>query len=265
MYEELYEPLPDRELYLKRLQVEASGNLNVEYLDRLILAHQSRIPFENLDIFELGKCIDLSTQGLFDKVILKKRGGYCFELNALFDRLLSELGYQVYPCLSRILRGKDFIPPALHRGILVLVQGQTWFCDVGYGGPMPGGALLVEDGYEKTCCNQTFGIEQSDEYWWTVVYLSGGRQEKILQFTLMPQGPVDFLASNEYCSRNENSVFLQQRMVNLRTADGSMSIVNDIFSQISNQQRTEKKIQSPKELNHILKDYFGIKLSAKEP
>ena len=261
MYEELYEPLPDRELYLKRLQLEAAGNLNVEYLDRLIVAHQFQIPFENLDIFELEKRIDLSTQSLFDKIILKKRGGYCFELNALFDRLLSELGYQAYPCSSRILRGKDFIPPALHRGILVLVQGQTWFCDVGYGGPMPGGALLVEDGYEKTCCRQTFRIERSDEYWWTVVYLSGGRQEKILQFTLMPQEPVDFLAPNEYCSRNENSVFLKQRMVNRRTADGSLSIVNDTFSRICNRQRTEKKIQSPEELNQILNNYFGIHLA----
>lgn len=258
MYEELYEPLPNRALYLKRLEIEPPQELDAAYLDRLIYAHQSQIPFENLDIYELGKQIDLSTRSLFEKVVINERGGYCFELNALFDRLLSELGYQACPCTSRILRGKNFVPPPLHRGILVNIQNQIWFCDVGYGGPMPGGALLVEEGYEKTCCGQTFRIERGDEYWWTVVYLSGDREEKILQFTLMPQGPVDFLAPNEYCSRNQKSVFLQQRLVNRRTADGSLSIVNDTFSQISNRQRTEKKIQSHDELNQILKDYFGI-------
>lgn len=258
MYKELYEPLPDQELYLNRLQMETPPALDVEYLDRLICAHQCRIPFENLDIFEQNRPIDLSIRSLFEKIVKNQRGGYCFELNALFERLLKELGFQVYACSSRILRGKDYTPASLHRGTLVKIEGKLWFCDVGYGGPMPAGALMVSDGYTKTCCGQTFRIEREDEYWWTLVYISGEKTERVLQFTLMPQDPVEFLAPNEFCSRNEKSLFLQQRMVNLRTESGNLSIVNDTFIQVKDRIRTEKKIQSREELNQILKECFGI-------
>lgn len=258
MYEELYAPLPDKEAYLERLKIEPPNTVDVKYLDRLIYAHQCYIPFENLDIYDFRKEINLGTEVLFEKVIAQKRGGYCFELNALFCMLLREYRYDAYPCASRILRGKDYIPPMLHRGTLVRMQEELWFCDVGYGGPMPGGALLVSDGFEKTCCKQTFRIERADEYWWTLCYLSGNNKEAILQFTTMPLGPVDFVTANDYCSRNENSLLLKQRMVNRRTPQGSCSVVNDTYYETINGEKTEKKIQSREELNQILKDFFGI-------
>jgi N-hydroxyarylamine O-acetyltransferase len=129
---------------------------------------------------------------------------------------------------------------------------------VGYGGPMPGGALLVADGFEKTYCGQTFRIDRADTYWWTLSYVSVRETEKILQFTTMPLEPVELLAPNEYCSKNENSMFLNRRLVNLRTKDGSLAIVDDTFCETADHVRTEKKIQSPEELDQLLKSRFGI-------
>lgn len=258
MFGELYAPLPDRNEYLTRIKMQPPKNIDEAYLDQLIYSHQCYIPFENLDIFEFQKPIDLGIEKVFQKVIHQKRGGYCFELNSLCYMLLKELGYDAYPCAARIVRGKDFTPPILHRGILIRMEGSLLFCDVGYGGPMPAGALLVEDGYEKTCSGQRFRIDCADEYWWTVSYISKGGAEKILQFTTMPQEPVDYIAPNEYCSRNESSVFLNKRLLNLRTKNGSRSIVDDTFTEISNHVRTEKKIQTREDLNQILKQYFGI-------
>jgi len=258
MYAQLYTPLPDLNLYLDRIQITKPAKADLKNLNDLIYAHQCHIPFENLDIFEFHKFIDLGIEKLFEKVILRNRGGYCFELNTLFSAFLREYGFKVQLCTCRILRGKDFIPPSLHCGILVTLKEKLWFCDVGYGGPMPGGALLVEDGFEKTYWGQTFRIDRADSYWWTVHYVSGQEQEKILQFTTMPQKPVEFLAPNEYCSRNENSVFLNERLVNMRTKNGSLSIVNDTFYETVDHVRTEKKIPSPEKLDQLLKSRFGI-------
>ena len=260
MYEELYCPLPDKGRYLERLQIDAPKKADLEQLNSLIYANQCRIPFENLDIFELKKPISLGIEDIFHKVIVKKRGGYCFELNALFLSLLKECGFDAYSCKCRILRRKNFIPPSLHQGILVKLDGKLWFCDVGYGGPMPAGALLVEDSFKAAYCGQTFRIACADSYWWTVSYASGEETEKIIQFTTMPQEPVEFLAPNEYCSKNENSVFLNTCFVNRRTEHGSLSITNDKFTEINNRKRKERKIQSPEELNLILKTCFGIEL-----
>lgn len=260
MYPELYTKLPDRGKYLERIKAKMPQIPDLNNINTLILANQCHIPFENLDICTFQKEISLGIEDIYEKVILKKRGGYCFELNALFLALLQECGYQAYSCRCRILRGKNFTPPSLHRGILVELKEQLWFCDVGYGGPMPAGALLVEDGFEATYSDQTFRIDRADRYWWTMSYISDKGTEKIIQFTTMPQDPVEFLAPNEYCSQNEKSVFRSIRLVNLRTPGGSLSITNDLFTEINNRRRREKKIQSPEELNLILKTYFGIEL-----
>lgn len=260
MYEELYVPLPNIEEYLKRIGAKRPEKANLESLNNLIYANQCSVPFENLDIIELKKRINLGTEALYDKIVVRKRGGYCFELNGLFLALLKVCGFDAYSCLCRIRRGRDFIPPSLHRGILVHLDGELWFCDVGYGGPMPGGALLVEDGFEATYYGQTFGITAADSYWWTIRYGSGKDVERIMEFTIMPQDAVEFLAPNEYSSRNETSIFCSTRVVNKRTPTGSVSIVGDLFTEIKDGNREEKKIQSPKELDQILKHHFGLAL-----
>jgi len=260
MYEELYAPLPNKQAYLERMKIVDNEEPSLERLNSLILAHQCNIPFENLDVFEFNKEISLGIETLFEKIITNKRGGYCFELNALFMTLLEECGFDVYACYCRILRGKDYIPPCLHRGTLVNIAGQLWFVDVGYGGPMPAGALLVEDGYEATYCNQTFRVEKTDEYWWTISYLSSHGTEKIMQFTTMPQGAVEFLSPNEFCSKNKDSVFRNVRLVNRRTPMGSLSITGDIFTEIKDGERSEKKMQTQEELEQALDKYFEIVL-----
>ena len=133
MYEKLYEPLPDTAAYLERLGLEPPRELNREYLDGLVYAHQCRIPFENLDVYAFHRPISLGIADLFQKIVMNKRGGYCFEMNALFTALLNALGYHAWACMCRILRSKDYIPPVMHRGVLVELDGQLYFCDVGYG------------------------------------------------------------------------------------------------------------------------------------
>lgn len=261
MYEALYAPLPDRELYLQRIGARMPLQADLEHLNRLIYAHQCQVAFENLDIFELDQRIDLGIQSLYDKIVVRKRGGYCFELNGLFLPLLKACGFQGYSCRCRIVRGKDYLPPSLHRGILVNLQGNLWFCDVGYGGPMPAGALKVTDGFKAEYCGQTFRIDRFDAYWWTVSYVGAKKTEQLIQFTTMPYEPVEFLLPNEYCSRNETSLFRTTRIVNRRTPEGSYGIKDDVFTIISSQKRTEKKIQSREELNLILKTYFDIALT----
>lgn len=91
MYENLYEPIPDTELYLKRLGTASRPVLDKSYLDALVFAHQCRIPFENLDVYEYHRPISLGITDLYNKVILGGRGGYCFELNALFTRFLQSM------------------------------------------------------------------------------------------------------------------------------------------------------------------------------
>ena len=108
MYEELYSPIPDVGAYLERLHLPEPEVPDREYLNRLIYAHQKYIVFENLDSYLYRRPVSLGTEELFEKIIVNGRGGFCFELNGLFARLLRELGYHAAGCIVRIVRKKDF-------------------------------------------------------------------------------------------------------------------------------------------------------------
>jgi len=259
MYEELYQSIPDSRAYLARIQSESFQKADKESLDKLIYSHQCHIPFENLDVYRFHKPISLSIPYLFHKIVEQKRGGYCFELNGLFTQLLKDLGYHAYSCMCRIVRGKDFTPPVLHRGIIVTLDEKSYYCDVGYGGPMPAGAVCVEDGSHTTLHGETFHISQFYDGWWTLSRTtSEGVFEDILQFYLMPQEAVDFLTLSYYCSTNPDSVFTQKNFFNLRTYTGSINIVDHQFTRVENGKKENKILETQEELDQIVHQEFHI-------
>lgn len=261
MYGYLYAPVPDVDTYLRRLQAGPAKVLDKDYLDSLVYSHQCSIVFENLDICLAHRPISLGIADIFQKVIEGGRGGYCFELNALFTQLLKDLGYTAYPCMCRITRGKDFLPPILHRGILVLLEDGLYFCDVGYGGPMPPGAVLIQDGHSVALHGETFHIRRKDSYWWILSRTtSRGVCEDVLEFYTMPQENVDFIALNEYCSKSEASVFTQRYFVNVRTPSGSKSILGDTFICVEHGETVQRMIADKDDLRQILSCHFGISI-----
>ncbi len=257
MYEELYRPLPDEEAYLKRLNIQKKAVCDEEYLDALIAAHQREIPFENLDVMR-KRAVSLAVEQVFEKVVRQRRGGYCFELNSLFCHLLKCLGFEAFACRSRILRGKDYVPPVLHRGNLVRLNDGLYYCDVGYGGPQPGASVKVEEGYEKEIAGRIFRMNKADEYWWTLSRRLDDGWEEVMQFTTMPQTEVDFVPINVYCSTHPDSVFVQRYMLNRRLENGSISLIGDLFSRTENGIHTEEKVTSRERFWELVEKEFKI-------
>ena len=97
MDEGLYEPLPSVEAYLARIGIDGAKEPTLAFLDELVYAHQCSVPFEDLDICEKHAEISLDIAALFDKIVTRRRGGYCFEQNALFASLLRALGSRCRP------------------------------------------------------------------------------------------------------------------------------------------------------------------------
>ena len=261
MYESMNAPIPDLGRYLERLGMDAAPTVDPDGLNALIWAHQTHVPFEDLNTGLLGLPVDLEIPALYEKVVSKRRGGYCFELNALFVRLLKDLGFDARQVFCRVVRGRDFLPPCLHEGIVVALEGKLYFCDVGFGGPMPAGALRIEDGFGDTIPGESFRISRFDEYWWTISRTaSDGRQEDILQFNTFPQQPQEFLAVNQKCAGDPDSLFVRQLLVNLRTEDGALSVTGDQFTVRAGGRTRTEAIPDAAALHNILKEHFGIDL-----
>ena len=91
MYEEMYAPLPDAKAYAERIGLEWPLTPDLDTLDRIILAHQCMVPFENLQCYDQGQEPSLAIETLFEKIVAQRRGGFCFELNALLLSFLKAL------------------------------------------------------------------------------------------------------------------------------------------------------------------------------
>ena len=90
--------------YLDRLGLEYPRHLDREFLDRLVRRHLEVIPFENLTQVVCHKTVSMDLEQIYEKIVLGRRGGYCFELNSLFLGLVRGLGYKGYPVACRVLR-----------------------------------------------------------------------------------------------------------------------------------------------------------------
>ncbi len=121
----------DLDAYFRRIGFSGARTPTRATLDALCLAHVKAIPFENLDVL-LGRGIDLSDEAIHRKIVHGGRGGYCFEQNTLFFRVLTALGFDTHLVSARVRlqRPRDFTPPRTHVFNVVTLGGERLVADV---------------------------------------------------------------------------------------------------------------------------------------
>lgn len=248
----------DVQAYLTRIGIAAVPEASVSALRALVRAHLETVPFENLDICEGGGVLPLTEDALFDKVVRRRRGGYCFELNRLFYLLLRELGYDCYPAAARVLYRFRELRPLSHRVTVVCLDNQKWLCDVGYGGPGPKGLLSLGTSVTQSVAGEEFSVCGEGGELTIFRHDPDGRQP-LLRFADKPWPEVDFETLNGYFSLHPASVFTQKPVVYLCIPDGQMSLVGDKFTVrrqgLPDEERTVPDSAGKKQL---IKEKFGI-------
>lgn len=127
--------------YLKRIGYDGPLDGSAAVLADLQECHLHAVPYENFDILNRVS-LSLDIPDLIDKMIIRRRGGYCFELNALFGWLLRELGYPVTDLMARFWRDEPNLPPKRRHQVLQVKAGsETYLCDVGVGGIRSGASM----------------------------------------------------------------------------------------------------------------------------
>ncbi|MFC6622234.1 arylamine N-acetyltransferase family protein [Novosphingobium panipatense] len=140
----------DIDRYLQRVNLSAPPAADPAGLGALQAAHRRAFGFENLDVM-LGREIRIDSSSVFDKLVVRRRGGYCFEQNRLFADALETLGVVTRPLLARVWLGQPegAEPPRTHTAVLAILDGDPWLADAGFGGsnvpPLP-----LQDGAQAT-------------------------------------------------------------------------------------------------------------------
>jgi N-hydroxyarylamine O-acetyltransferase len=118
--------------YLARIGVDRPVGTDAEALRRLQLNHLLAVPFENLSI-QLGERIQLDEAALLDKLVTRRRGGFCYELNGAFAALLSALGFAVSLLGARVFGADGGLGPPFDHLALRVDLAEPWLVDVGFG------------------------------------------------------------------------------------------------------------------------------------
>ena len=253
MFEGVHDQLLDPRAYLRRIGIEDIPEPTRENLDRLIYAHLTHVPYENLSYCIEKKCPDLTIPALFDKIVTHGRGGYCFELNGLFYALLLELGYEAYPVACRMWLGLGQLPVG-HRASIVTIAGEKYFADVGTSG-MAGLCAVPYRGESKYGVRIAVNGREHE-----VRRVKDGEDSAVISYVDSYFDPVDFIPLNYYCAVGPAAADRPDPVVNLTTEDGAYSIDADVFRVRRNGKTTERKITDGIMMRDILKRYFSIVL-----
>lgn len=254
--------------YLARINFTDPVEINRASLDKLIYQHQCSIPFDTIAIHRLGKPADLTTEVIFDKLITHRLGGYCFELNKLFEELLAALDFEVRPVLSRAVRGRDGRMPINHRDILVQLDEGVYSADVGFGGPMPAGALLLAHGAEQTIAGELFTPRKADHAWWKIERITRAsrdfyddglpeRRQVELELCTAAVEEIDFDALNLYFSQ-PGTLFRDHEVVNLRTPNGYLGLKDFTLTKKNGTEKEIIELPDRAAVDDALVNVFGM-------
>lgn len=250
----------DLDAYLRRLDYQGSTAPTRATLDALSLAHVRAVPFENLDVL-LGRGIDLSDEAVERKVIVDRRGGYCFELNALFARLLAALGFEVelLSARVRIQQPREVTPPRTHCFLRVTLDGTPWIADVGVGAASLTSALRLELDGEQPTPHEPRRLVRAGSRVFHQVRL-GDEWSDVWESTLEPMPLIDREVANWYTSAHPRSQFRARLAVARALEPGRRVTLRDRELTVRSQTGAEtRRVATPDELLEVLDGHFGLR------
>ncbi|MCL4189179.1 MAG: arylamine N-acetyltransferase [Rhodobacteraceae bacterium] len=195
-------------------------------LRALQAAQLAAIPFENIDPF-LGILPDLDDRAIWRKLVIRRRGGYCLELNALFGTALRALGYDAVPVLGRVRMGAPRGSMRAHLAHVVRFGATRYLADVGFGGPAPEAPLEIGAAFAQPDRLGRFRLRGDGETGETVLERDTPEGWFALYgFDGVEATEADRIAANFFCARFPASPFPNHLMLNRVTASGRSSLLD---------------------------------------
>jgi len=251
--------------YFQRIGYNGTPEPTLACLQELHVLHPCAIPFENLSSF-IGKPVKISITDVTGKLVAQERGGYCFEHNRLFAEVLREIGFIVSEHAARVVwRSPDKTQMArTHMLLKVIIDGEPWIADVGFGGLTMTAALKLREEGEQDSPHEHFRIRRdgSDH---VIEALLKDTWKPMYVFDLVEQYPVDYEMANHFVSRHPDSLFIHNLMLGRATPDGRHVLQNREYGHYTLAgERQGKTLNNADELRTLLADAFGIILAEDE-
>ncbi|XP_034997773.1 arylamine N-acetyltransferase 2-like [Hippoglossus stenolepis] len=263
----------DVQKYLNRIGSTVPAEPDLDALRSVHTRHLLSVPFEDLTVHSGGR-VELDLPLLYDKIVTRRRGGFCYENNGLFSWLLSSLGFQVTTLSAQV---KNLItgcygPPFDHLVLMVTLQGRRWLCDVGFGAAGFSVPLSLETSGPQTEGHRVYRIrKQGDLHFleWQGEENRGadGDWKEIYKFTLDPRRLEDFTDMCQYHQSSPCSIFFCKSLCTILRPGGRLTymghrLISTTFpTEGAGLETTTRELQD-EEITVILAEDFGIVLNS---
>lgn len=248
--------------YFDRIDYRGAAEPNLEVLQDLMTAHTGSIPFENLDPLMGVPVDDLSPEALTDKLVYRRRGGYCYEQNGLMGYVLAEIGFRVRRLAGRVVWMQPPDAPLgaqTHTALAVTFPGSqgSYLVDVGFGGQTLTSPIRFETGNAQQTTHEPYRLNDRgdglvlqalvrDE--WKPLYVFGTQT--------VPQ--IDLRVGSWYVSTHPESHFVTGLMAALTTADARYNLAGRHLS-VHRADGSEKiRLDDAAAVVDVLGERFGI-------
>jgi N-hydroxyarylamine O-acetyltransferase len=243
--------------YLNRIHYKGEIIPSLQALKIIQRAHLMNVPFENLDIH---RKVSIDITNLFEKIVFRNRGGFCYELNGLFYELLKQIGFDVKLISARVYeQGKGFGPEFDHMSIIARINGLDYLVDAGFGDFALQPLEIKLDKELKDPAGIFKIIAYNDQS--KLVQKKSTEGEFIPQylFTEIARNPNEFNEMCLYHQTSSQSHFTQKRICTLPLENGRITLTGNTLKVTRDHAVTTKPCKE-EEIPGILWEYFKIKL-----
>lgn len=243
--------------YLARIGYRGPVAPTLEVLAALQAAHIAAIPFEAIDALT-GAGIDIGAEAVDAKLIGQRRGGYCFEQNGLFLRVLRAIGFEAEGLLGRVrwMLPDDAPPtPRTHMVVRVTLGGRRWLTDVGFGAAVPPQPLAMDSEEAQPTRHESYRvIRQGAE--WQVAAAIEGEWRTLYRLDDVAPPMIDYELGNWYTSAHPASHFRHQLIAARTTADARYGLRDNRLTTRLADGRIDRRYLSAEEIERTLAEIF---------
>lgn len=247
--------------YLQRIGYKGKPSADLKTLKSIHLHHTETIPFENLNPL-LRWPVHLDIESLQEKIINNKRGGYCFEQNILLSHALKEIGYEVRWLAARVLwnRPEGTLNPRTHMLLQVIINGESFIADAGFGGLTLTAPLKLEPNIEQPTPHEPFRLLQEYEEY-TLQAKVREEWKSLYRFSLHNQALPDYEAMSWYLCNYPQSHFIKMLRAARSEPGVRYALNNNEFAIHRMNEGTERRtLDTAEEIMHLLETVFLIQL-----
>jgi N-hydroxyarylamine O-acetyltransferase len=242
--------------YLERIAYGGPLDVSPDTLRGLHQAHLYAVPFENLDI-HLGRRLSLDESALFDKVVTRRRGGFCYELNGLFCALLRGLGFRVTMLSAGVARQSGGFGPEFDHLTLRVDLDESWLADVGFGDGfrLP---VRLDEAANQIQGTSAYLVIPDVDYRVLMRRDAGGDWSAQYRFTLQEHALPEFADRCLFHQTSPESHFTQGRICTLTTPEGRVTLSGMRLIVTTPRGRAEMGLAGEAEYAAALRDRFGV-------